>query len=59
MLEEAQDELRTHRNRNNPRATRHLYASSHIPSPAHRVDSLASELENSMMQEERDRSEKR
>jgi hypothetical protein len=59
MLEEAQDELRGHRNRNNPKATRHLYASAHLPSPISRADSLASELESSLLQEEKENKEKR
>ncbi|XP_070187850.1 trafficking kinesin-binding protein 1-like isoform X2 [Littorina saxatilis] len=51
MLEEAQDELRGHRNRGNPKATRHLYASSHFGSTCG-MDSLASELESSLHNQE-------
>lgn len=59
MLEEAQDELRGHRNRNNPRATRHQYLSAALPSTTGAMDSLASELQNSLQQEETEEKERR
>ena len=52
MLEESQDELRAYRSRNAPKATRHLYTSAALASSTGGLDSLASELENSMHKEE-------
>ncbi|KAL8620542.1 hypothetical protein ACOMHN_066965 [Nucella lapillus] len=59
MLEEAQDELRGHRSRNKPKATRHLYVSAALPQGAAAINSLASELQNSMQQVEEERTEQR
>ncbi|KAK7502479.1 hypothetical protein BaRGS_00006432 [Batillaria attramentaria] len=59
MLEQAQDELRGHRSRNNPRATRHRYLSAALPTATGAMDSLASELQNSLQQEESEEKEKR
>nr|KAG5710445.1 hypothetical protein BaRGS_022263 [Batillaria attramentaria] len=58
MLEQAQDELRGHRSRNNPRATRHRYLSAALPTATGAMDSLASELQNSLQQEESEEKEK-
>lgn len=59
MLEETQDELRVYRNRNNPKATRHLYASAALAPATGGVDSLASELESSLQKEEMEGKEKK
>ncbi|XP_025114628.1 trafficking kinesin-binding protein 1-like isoform X6 [Pomacea canaliculata] len=56
MLEEAQDELRGHRSRGNPKATRHCYTSSALqPASGAGADSLASELQNSLQQQEEEK----
>lgn len=52
MLEEAQDELRVHRNRNNPRATHHYYPSAAVAQATNANDSLASELQYSLQQDD-------
>ncbi|XP_076451503.1 trafficking kinesin-binding protein 1-like isoform X2 [Babylonia areolata] len=59
MLEEAQDELRGHRNRNTPKARCHLYASAALQQGSGALDSLASELQNSMQQEDEEKRERR